>query len=103
MDNIAEMVRLETVRVEDFASQQGTVFHLRWEAVDIPLMLAEATRSGRSDANGRPFSLRFSGPPLPALPQQIYRLSHEALGVMEIFLVPVSGDADQRCYEAVFG
>jgi hypothetical protein len=36
------------------------------------------------------------------MPQRIYRLQHEELGQLELFLVPIGPDADGMCYEAVF-
>ena len=96
------MLRLESVTAADFEPHTETIFRLQAEDGAIALTLTKATRRGRDETQARPFSLLFSGPPQPALPQQIYRLSHETLGDMEIFLVPVSGDADQRCYEAIF-
>jgi hypothetical protein len=46
----------------------------------------------------RPFSLVFAGGPSPPLPQRIYRVEHDDLGAIEIFLVPIAADR----YEAVF-
>jgi hypothetical protein len=45
-----------------------------------------------------PFSLEFQGGPNPPLPQRIYRVEHDELGSLEIFLVPIAADR----YEAVF-
>lgn len=58
-----------------------------------------------------PFALVFHGPSEPVLPQGMYRLEHQDLGVLELFLVPIGPDlpaepegrpAGMR-YEAVFG
>ena len=37
-----------------------------------------------------------------ALSQGIYPIAHPSLGAMELFLVPIQGDASGRRYEAVF-
>ncbi len=50
----------------------------------------------------QPFSLYFRGPRQPVLPQQIYRLEHEKMGTMEVFLVPIGPDGQGMGYEAVF-
>lgn len=50
-----------------------------------------------------PFSLLFLGPVDPILPQRIYRLEHESVGPIEIFIVPVGRDQSGTTYEAVFG
>jgi len=39
---------------------------------------------------------------VPILPQRIYRVEHDAIGVCEIFLVPLTPDADGARYQAVF-
>jgi hypothetical protein len=52
----------------------------------------------------QPFSLYFNGPGSPLLPQQIYRLAHDQLGDLDLFLVPL-GPHPKRggmVYEAVF-
>ena len=52
---------------------------------------------------GEPFALEFAGPPQPVLDQRIYRLEHDELGVLEIFVVPIGYDAEGNLrYEAVF-
>jgi len=48
------------------------------------------------------FSLLFRGPISPFFPQAIYRLHHEKLGTMDLFLVPMGPDRDGMRYEAVF-
>lgn len=48
------------------------------------------------------FLLRFRGPRSPRLPQQIYRLEHEKLGTVSIFLTAISTDEKGICYESVF-
>lgn len=50
----------------------------------------------------QPFSLHFRGPHRAALPQQIYRLEHDQLAPMDIFLVTIGPDAEGMRYEAVF-
>ena len=51
----------------------------------------------------RPFTLLFSGPEHPALPQRHYIITHEILGTLGIFLVPVSDVQNgKRYYQAVF-
>ncbi len=50
------------------------------------------------------FSLLFQGSLNLLLPQRIYSLSHAALGVFELFLVPLGPNSDGAfyLYEAVF-
>ncbi|HMT08273.1 MAG TPA: hypothetical protein PKA82_09730 [Pyrinomonadaceae bacterium] len=48
------------------------------------------------------FSLIFLAPPTEQPTQSIYTLSHDTLGEMELFLVPVKRDADGVYFESVF-
>lgn len=49
-----------------------------------------------------PFSVLFCGPETPILPQNIYRIEHDQLDTMELFLVPVGPGKAGMLYEAVF-
>lgn len=60
-----------------------------------------AARGGRAP-DREPFSLVFLGPPLPLLCQRIYRFEHEALGSLEIFIVPIGKDELGVRYQAIF-
>ena len=83
------------------------------DCLHTPFLLEEPTKGGVrlelvavTEAKYSPqvenFSLLFYGPLQPVLPQCIYRLNHDALGSMEIFLVPLGPDAESMQYEAVF-
>ncbi len=104
---------LETLTAEDFRGQQGTRFLLTDGAgVSYPAELAAVTESaaGAAGASRTPFSVLFQGPLTPVLPQGIYRIEHDQLGSLELFIVPVGpvppspGQAPATMgYEAVFG
>jgi hypothetical protein len=49
-----------------------------------------------------PFSLLLSGPRNPLLPQASYPVRHPALGIIQLFLVPVGQDAQSTQYEVIF-
>jgi len=49
-----------------------------------------------------PFSLMFRSPSPVEMPQKIYRLKNEAMGALDIFLVPVGRDQHGTIYQAVF-
>jgi hypothetical protein len=71
----------------------------------VVLRLTEVTGLGRQPGAPRvePFTLLFTGPARPLLPQRTYRLEHRVLGRVDIFLVPVGNDdAGLPSYEAVF-
>jgi hypothetical protein len=53
-------------------------------------------------ARRAPFSLIFRGPREGYLPQRIYRIEHDRMGALEIFLVPIGPDQYGMRYEAIF-
>jgi hypothetical protein len=48
------------------------------------------------------YALTFRAPTRSAAPQATYRVEHESLGALEIFLVPIGPDAAGMRYEAIF-
>lgn len=98
---------LDKLTVEEFRGQVGKPFRLMpVEAPAIEVVLTEARdlslASSVPGAKRKPFSLVFRGPSGPVLPQRIYALENEALGRLEIFLVPIGADTDGVRYEAIF-
>jgi uncharacterized protein DUF6916 len=95
---------LQTLTLDDFAALKGERFRMASGGAppfDAELVeVNELAREGASPARA-PFSLVFQTPPTPPtppVPQGIHRVEHDALGAVEIFLVPVGPDR----YEAVF-
>jgi hypothetical protein len=110
---------LQTLTAEDFRASQGTRFRLTagspgaGSPVSVDTELAEVTEhpSGVPGSLRTPFSVLFHGPLQPVMPQGIYRLEHDRLGTLELFIVPVGPDEPSAPgqapavmrYEAVFG
>jgi hypothetical protein len=110
---------LETLTAGDFRGHQGTRFRLTGGAPDgrslvsVEAELVEVTEhTGSAPGTFRaPFSVLFYGPLQPVMAQGIYRVEHEQLGALELFLVPVGPDEPSvpgqaptaMRYEAVFG
>jgi len=76
---------------------QGTAALELVEVEPLPLHAGMGHQPART-----PFSLVFRGDKGAALPQRIYGIEHEALGRVEIFLVPIGPDPQGQRYEAVF-
>jgi hypothetical protein len=78
-------------------------FRLHTGETELGALLVEARAVGQPLPDRRQaFSLIFTAPASPVLPQSIYRVEHAALGVHDVFLVPV-GLRDSRVeYQAVF-
>lgn len=92
--------------LEDFADKIDEVFTISGEGVPgIPLTLAEAEplNSAMAPRGVRPpFSLIFRARDPRVLAQRLYRMEHNELGEVAIFLVPVGKDAEGVQYQAVF-
>jgi hypothetical protein len=87
---------------ETFVADTGEAGKVDLELRESRLHDPDAPALDESGARA-PFTLVFRGPPEPLLPQRIYRLEHDFIGALEIFLVPIGQDADGVAYEAVFG
>jgi hypothetical protein len=91
---------------EDFAGRVGEVFVVGEPTFPaIPLTLTEAEPlPARMGPKGMrpPFSLIFLAKDPRVLAQRLYRMEHEELGAVTIFLVPVGKDAAGVSYQAVF-
>jgi len=90
---------------KEFSQHVNTKFQLINEDSKIELCLVEV-KHYRPHEHEQPgmerFSAFFEGPGERFLPQQVYHLSHEQMGELDIFLVPVSGSQSGYRYEAVF-
>lgn len=96
---------LEVLAIDDFSPRLGETFRLRCDdGSTLDLRLDRVTAHGRAPAAGgrAPFAIEFTGPRENILPQRIYRLEHDELEPLEIFLVPLAPDASSARYEAVF-
>ncbi|VIO67140.1 hypothetical protein CI1B_20040 [Bradyrhizobium ivorense] len=95
-------VDLAKLHIDDFAAHTDSIFELQAADGVVPLKLAKVDPAGNSGRPGGAFSLLFAAPRGQWLPQAIYPVQHPALGVMEIFLVPIGPLADGNGYQAVF-
>lgn len=98
--------RFGMLECADFETRVGDRFPLRdatgrcaalrlVEAVDVPVR-------GAWPSPRRPFSVLFEVADGEALPQGTYRLSHPALGDLDLLLVPVVSDGPARILQAIF-
>lgn len=91
---------------EDFADKVGSSFQIREQelsGMSLVLREAEPLNPAMGLRGARPpFSLIFVGKDPRVLPQRIYRLDHEQLGELAVFLVPVGKDAEGVNYQATF-
>ena len=105
---------LDSLEGASFAPHKGTEFRIYIDASTVVLVeLVEVSIRGKRppraswDTNPapkrEPFSLIFRGPLEQPFLQQMYRVEHAAMGIVEgLFLVPVGINQDGRFYEAIF-
>ncbi|MGR9087924.1 MAG: DUF6916 family protein [Gammaproteobacteria bacterium] len=73
------------------------------ESGEMELQLYEVSGFSRQKETGREaYSLLFSGPMNPVLQQGIFTIRHNAMGLLDIFLVPIGPDSKGMRYEAIF-
>jgi len=96
---------LESLDMTSFSGRVGELFRIAIDdATTLTTRLIEVTPAGTAERGPRrtPFSLVFRSPPGAPLPQRIYRLHHDELGALDLFLVPIGPDDNGMLYEAVF-
>src|SRR4051812_22217072 len=93
---------LAALKIDDFTPHLEAAFDMQTAGGTVPLKLAKVDPAGDSGRAGGAFSLVFVAPKGPFLPQAIYPVTHPALGVMEIFLVPVGPMQGGNGYQAIF-
>ena len=93
---------LEELTKESFLPRLNQAFRLTSTEPPLELRLVEVEARWGKGPRREPFSLVFAGPATPVLPQRIYRLENDEMGTLEIFLVPIGGDAGGTRYEAAF-
>ena len=104
------MTDLAALTVDDFTALVGERLAIVFDDAD-PIALELAAANGLDpgapavgdDGRRTPFELLFHGPADPVLPQRMYRLTSDALGTLDIFIVPVERSDDHATYQAVFG
>jgi len=96
---------LDKLKSTDFTPHLNQKFLIHsGEPVPREAELLEVRELGAAGPNAqrKPFSIILRGPRDRRLPQMIYKVEHEKLGEMPIFLVPVAVDEKGYHYEAVF-
>lgn len=96
---------LEKLGKQDFDRwlDQTFRFHVGETVLECRLVEVSALGSPTDRRHGRePCSVVFRGPEKPLLEQGIYPVHNDAMGRLEMFVVPIGPDEDGFCYEAVF-
>ncbi len=99
------MTDLQTVSADDFDPYKDSIFTIvvGEEMVESTLIDVVARKGDTVEGAQRgPFSVLFRVAGDGELEQQIYRLEHESMGSLDLFLVPVGPDSEGMRYEAIF-
>jgi hypothetical protein len=86
----------------DFEPLSGADFTLAAPSGALVLKLTDVRHLGTALRAGGAFSLQFTTPPGPFLPQAIYPITHPELGTVELFIVPLGPKDGANRYEVVF-
>ena len=98
---------LDKLTSADFSPHVNDKFRIHIEGSDsLEAELLEVTEnkgSGKAEEDHRtPFSIVFQCSHDQPLPQAIYKMEHEKMGAIELFIVPIGQDEKGVRYEAVF-
>lgn len=97
---------LDQLTIDNFEPLTGSSFWVEFpNGAKVELRLervGKVMESELAQLQRQPFSLYFVGPKSFLLKQHTYRVTHESMEPMEIFLVPVGEQKDAYQYEAVF-
>ena len=96
---------MQLLTFETFASHLNTTFALKLGESTIDLTLTAADKKPVRAYQGmlrEPFSLYFRSTSQVVLPQRTYPLVHDAIGRLDLFIVPVARESQGIVYQAVF-
>lgn len=98
---------LERLQSADFTPFLGQHFYIHTEDHGVlESVMTEVSEVGKRPPEGfgrrQAFSVLFRGPKEPILPQRIYRVSHQIMGDLDLFLVPIGPDDVGMVYETIF-
>lgn len=99
-------LQLESLQSADFNPHVHQFFRVAVHGAEpINLELVSVHNAGQTALPGKrqPFSLLFLGPESTVyLPQHTYRLLHDRMGILDLFIVPLGLDGKRMRYEAIF-
>jgi hypothetical protein len=93
---------LEKLKKETLDENLNTRFRIMLDgAASMEVELIEV-KPGRSTPRQEQFAILFRAPQDAPAQQGLFRLDHDKIGAIELFLVPVRKDEQGLYYEAVF-
>lgn len=98
-------MQIEELNEEVFKQHLNTKFYIPFDdkRVELELVRVIGDKSSMDKVEGvERFTLHFLGPSDLYLPQSIYHMEHDALGTLDIFIVPIGIQDTRYQYEAIF-
>jgi hypothetical protein len=92
----------EPLTAEQFSEHVDSNFEMHYGQSQIAALKLLSVTDLNSTPRQVQFSLEFLAPLDAPLRQGLFRLNHEKLGQLDLFLVPVARDKEGLHYEAVF-
>jgi hypothetical protein len=102
---MVEAPKLDTLTDADFTPRLGQPFRIRLSAeqsLELTLIEVHTHKYAPPAQKRRGFSIVFRSNVPGHAPQATYALSHDEMGTLELFLVPIGAREGGMCYEAVF-
>jgi hypothetical protein len=97
--------QLDALTDADFTPRLGEAFRIQLpngELLETVLDAVHTHKYAPPTTKRRGFSLTFRSARPGHLPQATYAVTHDEMGTMDLFLVPVGPKDGGMCYEAVF-
>jgi len=92
----------QQLTIETFQQNLRTKFRVSRQAADPVTLDLVNVQAGQSTSSQQQFSVLLSGPAADGLGQGTFRMEHEQMGVVDLFIVPVERHGEQIRYQAVF-
>lgn len=93
---------LENLTAATFSEVLNTKFRFHLSATDLLELELIKVDEFESSPRQERFSILFQGPLDQMLGQAMYRVEHDQLGTLDLFIVPIAKEEDGIVYEAVF-
>jgi len=96
---------IQDLTLDMFTARMGERFRIQatdQRIIDVELVEASPLSAKTTALRRQPFSLVFRAGGGELVPQRIYRVEHDRIGALDIFLVPIGPDGGGMRYEAIF-
>ena len=95
----------EDLTFETFTGHEGESFVLHVEDERLTLELVEVEHGKyepMAEGLRDPFLLIFKGPKEPLATEGVFKVAHETLGELDLYLIPIVSPPGQQHYQSVF-